>query len=64
MVKRALVVLCVAVVINLALGDPLELHRIDISDIWQQVRYIAGLISRGEYQQLLSNSMQSAPHKH
>lgn len=64
MLKRALVVFCVAFVANLAAGDPLELHRIDISGIWQQVRNVAEQVSRGEFQQLVNNSLQSVPHKH
>jgi hypothetical protein len=64
MLKRALVVLSVAVVVNLAAGDPLQLHRIDISGIWQQVRNVAEHLSRGEFQELVSNSMRSVPRKH
>ncbi|MFC5860713.1 hypothetical protein ACFPT7_00245 [Acidicapsa dinghuensis] len=64
MLKYVLIVTCVAIVINLALGDPLELHRIDVSGICQQVRNFGEYVARGEYQEMLSNSVKATPHRH
>lgn len=63
MFKRALVVLSVALVANLAAGDPFELHRIDLSDIYQRVRNVAEHVSRGEFQALVSTSVVEAQHR-
>jgi hypothetical protein len=55
--KWFFVMVCFALIFNLALGDPFELHRIDLSVAKQTVVNVAYNISHGEYQHQLESEL-------